>query len=82
MLAYGAYVAGREAGAAMGAGMWGLVRVFVVVVEGGWVELWVEVVVVEGVTTGGALVEVAVVVTAGMLVGLVSGGVGNGGGAR
>ena len=73
MLAYGADVAGRESGAAVGAWMGELVRVFGVVVERGLVELWVEVVVVEGVSTSGALVIVAVVVTAGMLVGLVGG---------
>jgi hypothetical protein len=53
--------------------VWELVRVFGVVVEGGGIELGVKVVVVEGVSTSGALVIVAVVVTAGMLVGLVGG---------
>ena len=70
-MAYGADVAGRESGAAVGAGMWGLVRVLCVVVERGLAELWVEVVVIDRVTTGGALFEVAVMVTAGLLVGLV-----------
>ena len=42
-----------------------------VVVERGLAELGVEVVVIDGVAAGGALFKVAVVVTAGWLVGLV-----------
>jgi hypothetical protein len=62
--------------------MWRLVRVRGVVVERGLGELGVEVVVGGRVATGGALVEVAVVVTAGVLVALVSGGVVEADGAR
>jgi hypothetical protein len=47
------------------------VRVAAVVVGRVLVGLWVEVVVVELVTAGGALFVVAVLVTAGLLVGLV-----------
>ena len=59
-----------------------LVRVAAVVVVRGWIVLWVEVVVVEGATAGGALFVVTVLVTAGLLVSLVVGWVVNGGGAR
>ena len=50
-----------------------LVRVAAVVVVRGLVVLWVEVVVVEGATAGGALFVVTVRVTAGLLVVLVGG---------
>ena len=53
--------------------MYWLVLVVVVVAVGSWVEAWVGVVVVKGAATGGALVEAAIVVAAGLLVVLVVG---------
>ena len=71
-LAHGADVGGRGSVARLGVVLPVLVRVAAVVVIRRWVVLWVELVVVEGATAGGALfVVLAVQVTAGLLVGLV-----------